>query len=59
MDPHATILDALEAAKARGKPLVKKANPSVKEALAFQRAVRRRSIRTVVEHIKKNQGATK
>lgn len=49
------INDAIDAAYARGKPLVVKANPSLKEALKYQRAVRRRSIRTVVEHIK-NKG---
>lgn len=46
------IDDAIDAAFARGKPLVKPANPSLKEALKYQRAIRRRSIRTVVEHIK-------
>ena len=50
------INDAIDAAYERGKPLVKPANPSLKEALKYQRAVRRRSIRTVVEHIKKNKG---
>lgn len=47
------INDAIDKAIERGKPLVKPANPSLKEVLAYQRAVRRKSIRTVVETIKK------
>ena len=49
------INDAIDAAYERGKPLVVKANPSLKEVLAYQRATRRRSIRTVVEHIKSRE----
>lgn len=50
------INDAIDAAYERGKPLVKQAVPSMKEMLAYQRATRRRSIRTVVEYIKKTKG---
>jgi hypothetical protein len=49
------IDEAVDAAFARGKPLVVKAQPSLKETLKFQRAVRRRSIRRVVEAMK-NKG---